>query len=389
MSAGGVDRSPLEELLRVKRVLVCCGAGGVGKTTSAAALGVAAARLGRRVLVLTIDPSRRLAETLGVAQNPVAPVPVPADRVAAAGIRPPGALDAWLLAPKLVADASVRRLIRAPGEAERLIANRIYQEVSTVVAGMHEYTAMEALHRLVEEGRYDLVVLDTPPSRNALDFLEAPKRLARLLDMRVFRAFLPRSGGLVTRAASKVVERILAAVFGAEFAGEFTTFLSAFAGLFGLLNGDVSRMRAVLGGADAAFLLVCSPAPEALAEAFFFRDKTAELGLPFCGFLLNRSRGARSSRRLPTEDLLPEKAGAEARRGLAKLIALGRAELAAAERDRALLAELATRAGAGAFAVAAPDLPAGVDDLATLRTVAEALVPGLPSSPSDGPAASA
>lgn len=357
-------------LLRDKRIVVCCGAGGVGKTTSAAALSLAAARAGRKVLVLTIDPSRRLAETLGVSQNPLAPVPLPADRAAAAGIAPPGALDAWLLAPKVVADESVRRLIKSPEDADRLIGNRIYQQVSTMVAGMHEYTAMEALHRLMEEGRYDLVVLDTPPSRNALDFLEAPGRLARLIDSRFFRAFLPKAGGLLTRAASKVVEKILSATFGAEFAGEFTSFLMSFSQLFGMLNMDVSRMRAILGGKDAAFLLICSPAPEAVDEAMFFREKTRELGLPFEGFVLNRTR-AGEERRLPDETML-EVRDDEALAAVAKLRALAQEEREAADRDRALLAELQQRAGGGA-AVAVPSLPQGADDMSTLLEVAAVL----------------
>ncbi|MGC4113086.1 MAG: ArsA-related P-loop ATPase [Myxococcales bacterium] len=358
-------------LLREKRIIVCCGAGGVGKTTTAAALSLAAARAGRRVLVLTINPSRRLAETLGVSQNPPAPVALPADRATAAGIAAPGALDAWLLNPKVVADDAVRRLIPDPAEAQRLIDNRIYQQVSTMVAGMHEYTAMEALHRLMETGRYDLVVLDTPPSRNALDFLEAPGRLARLLDMKVFKAFLPKAGGLLTRAASKIIEKILSATFGADFAGEFTAFLTAFSGLFGMLNLDVSRMRAILGGAESAFLLVCSPAPAAVDEVLFFRDKTRALELPFRGFVLNRTR-AGSGRLLPEEAMLEEKSP-EALRGLQKLQALARDEQSAAERDETLLAALSSKAGPGAAAIAVPDLAAGADDMATLLAIADLL----------------
>lgn len=358
-------------LLREKRVILCCGAGGVGKTTTAAALSLAAARAGRRVLVLTIDPSRRLAETLGVSQNPPAPVPLPADRAQAAHIAAPGSLHAWLLNPKIVADDAVHRLVSDPKEAEKLIGNRIYQQVSTMVAGMHEYTAMEALHRLMEGGAYDLVVLDTPPSRNALDFLEAPGRLARLLDMRLFRAFLPKAGGLLGRAASKVVQAVFSATFGADFAAEFTAFLSAFAGLFGSLNLDVSRMRAILGGESSAFLLVCSPAPAAVDEVLFFREKTRALELPFRGFVLNRTR-AGAGRLFPSEQML-EDPGPEALRALEKLQALARSEHAAAQRDEALIADLTARAGGGAAAIAVPDLPEGADDMATLLAIADLL----------------
>jgi len=363
----------IRQLLLEKRVLVCCGGGGVGKTTTAAALSLAAARLGRKVLVLTIDPSRRLAETLGVSRNPRDPVSLPQDRLELAGIKSPGSLHAWMLDPKLVADNAVRRLTRTEEEAERFLNNRIYQQLSTMVAGMHEYTAMEALHRLVTEGRYDLVVLDTPPSRNALDFLEAPRRLARLIDGRMIRAFLPKKGGLVTRAASKLLGGVIAGVFGDDFASEFTVFLSLFSGMFDALTTDVTQMRAFLGRQDAGFLLVSSPASSTLTEVHFFREKTTELGLPFRGFVLNRSRAWTEGKAFPSEELLPADASAEARSGLAKLQALARAEQEAAERDQSLLAELALKAGHGAVAVAVPNLPNGADDMGTLLTVADAL----------------
>src|SRR5262249_19564947 len=139
----------IESLVRGQRIIVCCGAGGVGKTTTAAALALAGARLGRRVLVLTIDPSRRLAETLGVTRNPPKPVRLPEDRLTQAEIVPPATLEAWMLDPKLVSDEAVRRLVKNDAEADRVLQNRIYQHVTAMVAGMHEYTAMEALHRFV------------------------------------------------------------------------------------------------------------------------------------------------------------------------------------------------------------------------------------------------
>jgi len=371
-SPGTLTGSGIGALLREKRIIVCCGAGGVGKTTSAAALALAAARAGRKVLVLTIDPSRRLAETLGVAQNPPSPVPLPADRAAAAGIQA-GALDAWLLDPKRIADESVRRLIADPAEQERLLQNRIYQQVSAMVAGMHEYTAMEALHRLMEEGRYELVILDTPPSRNALDFLEAPGRLGQLLDMKVFRAFLPKAGSMFSRAASRIIERVLAAVFGHEFAAELTGFLAAFAQIFGMLNLDVSRMRTILGGADAAFLLVCSPAPAAIEEVYFFRAKTRDLGLPFRGFILNRSRGHGAARVFPDASMLAPDAGPAGQAAMGKLQGMAREEQRASQRDQDLLAKLASEAGTDAVAVPVPNLPLGADDMSTLLTVADLL----------------
>lgn len=361
------------ELLRTKRIIVCCGAGGVGKTTTAAALSLAAARAGRRVLVLTIDPSKRLAETLGVSRNPPKPVAIPVDRQAAAGIKAPASLDAWMLDPKLVADESVRRLTKNPADAERVLGNRIYQQLSAMVAGMHEYTAMEALHRLVNEGRYDLVVLDTPPSRHALDFLEAPRRLSRLIEGRAIHAFLPRADSLVARAASKVIQKILGAVFGEEFAVELVSFMGLFSGIFTSLNMDVNEMRTFLSGPDVAFLLVTSPAPATLAEAHFFQDKTRELQLPFKGFVLNRSRARSGNRRFPDESIFHGSSSNEAKGALGKLQNMARVEQEAAGRDLRLLAELRGRAGKGATAIAIPELPQGADDMGTLITVADVL----------------
>ena len=364
------------ELLRTRKIIVCCGAGGVGKTTIAAALSLAAARAGRKVLVLTIDPSRRLAETLGVSRNPPAPVPLPPGRLAAAGIVAPASLDAWMLDPKLVADESVRRLVKTPEDAEKVLGNRIYQQVSSMVAGMHEYTAMEALHRLVTEGRYDLVVLDTPPSRNALDFLDAPGRLARLIEGRAMRAFLPRGDSLIARAASAVIQKILSAVFGEEFATELISFMSVFSGIFAALNMDVSTMRTFLSGPDVAFLLVASPAPATLAEAHFFQDKTRDLKLPFRGFVLNRSHACEVDRRFPDEGVLRADSGAAAKSGLTKLRELALVEQEAAKRDEALLFELRDRAGEQGTAIAVPELPQGADDMGTLITIADVLSAG-------------
>lgn len=366
------DTVRIGDLIRTRRVIVCCGAGGVGKTTTAAALSLAAARAGRRVLVLTIDPSKRLAETLGVSRNPPTPVAVPADRQAAAGISAPASLDAWMLDPKLVADESVRRLTKTPEDAQRVLGNRIYQQVSAMVAGMHEYTAMEALHRLVTEGHYDLVVLDTPPSRHALDFLEAPKRLAGLVEGRAIQAFLPKRDSLVARAASKVIEKILSAVFGEEFAQELVSFMMTFSGIFSALNVDVNAMRRFLSGPDVAFLLVTSPAASTLAEAHFFQDKTKELGLPFRGFVLNRSRARNTSKRWPDEESL-DQISPEGKSGIPKLQSFAHAELEAARRDLGLLTELQQRAGQNATAMAVPELPQGADDMITLITVADAL----------------
>ena len=160
--------SAVAKLLQDKRVVVCCGAGGVGKTTVSASLAIAAARSGRRVLVVTIDPSKRLAEALGVDRNPIEPVSVSPEFAQQAGIR--GQLSAWMLDLQLVADRVVQSFSKNPDEARRLLDNKIYRNVAAMVAGMQEYTAVQALYEFVQNDEYDLVILDTPPSAMPCDF---------------------------------------------------------------------------------------------------------------------------------------------------------------------------------------------------------------------------
>jgi hypothetical protein len=182
---------------------------------------------------------------------------------------------------------------------------------------------------------------------------------------------------LVARAASKLIERILGAVFGEDFASEFVAFISMFSGIFQSLNVDVNTMRTFLSGPDVAFLLVSSPAPTTLAEAHFFQDKTREFGLPFRGFVLNRSRALNATKAFPDSSQLRGLEGnpdaATALRGMEKLQAMAKTELEWANRDLALLRDLETRAGENATAIALPELPQGADDMGTLISVADVL----------------
>jgi anion-transporting ArsA/GET3 family ATPase len=269
-----------------------------------------------------------------------------------------------MLDPKLVADEAVRRIVKSPGDVEKLFQNRIYQHVTTMVAGMHEYTAMQALHRFVLEGRYDLVVLDTPPSRHALDFLEAPGRLSRFLDGRVFRMFMPseKGQGGARRFAGGIVNRVLGGVLGEQFASDLAVFFGTFAGVLSTISRDVTGMREFLSGPDVAFLLITSPAPAALEEALFFQGKTAELRLPFKGYVLNRSNAlGAENRHVPTLEALNRLAGPggvneAVKQALPKFVELADSELELIERDRSLLSDLAKRAGSGGFAEALPVL---------------------------------
>ena len=369
---------PLAELIQHRKVLVCCGAGGVGKTTTAAGLALAAARSGRKVLALTVDPSRRLAETLGVESNLPSPVSLPASRLECAGIEPPGELQTWMLDPQRVSDRVVRRFARDPQQAERLMGNRFYRHISRMVAGMQEYTAMEALHGFIQEGRYDLVVLDTPPSRNALAFLDGPRRLQRFFDGRIFRLFTPRDDpSLIRRAASVLIGRVMGAAFGDDNFNEMQEFFVSFKELFSLLSANAVRMRKVMQNPDeVAFLLVTSSAPDAIEDAHFFRRKTDELELPFRAFVLNRSKAYEDGRQLPDEELLGDPPTDMQRSALRKLQGLAELEFAEMRRDQQLLDELREDAGEFATAVALPELPRGAEELSSLVELSDVLMAG-------------
>jgi anion-transporting ArsA/GET3 family ATPase len=366
-------------LVAQRRILVCCGAGGVGKTTTSAALALGAARAGRRVLVLTIDPSRRLAETLGASTNTPEPVALDPRRAAAAGVRAPGSLDVWVLDPKQVSDATVRRLARTPAEAERLLDNRIYQQVTRLIAGMQEYTAMEALDAFIDRGRYDLVVLDTPPSRNALNFLEAPGRLGEFLDGRIFKVLLPQGDAGLVGTSRRIVHRVLEAVFGEQFFADLQVFFGSFAGIFAQLNGNAQRMRRRLQEPDVAFVLVTSPARQAVEDALYFEEKIASLDLPLGAFVLNRSRAALRALPAPTEALLPADPTDAQRAGVRRLMALAERERAHIQEHRRVLDELQGRTRGRVQAVAVPELGRAVEDMGGLADLATHLLDPEPS----------
>jgi anion-transporting ArsA/GET3 family ATPase len=364
----------ISEIIAGNRVIVCCGAGGVGKTTTATGLALAAARAGRSVLALTIDPSKRLAQTLGVERNLKEPAPVPASFLEAAGATS-GSLHAWMLDPQLVADRSVDKLSPTPAVAARLKSNRMYKQLSRMVAGMQEYTAMEALHGFLDGGEYDLVILDTPPSRNALDFLDGPRRLERFFDGRIFQLFLPgEKASFIGRAASSLIRRAMSGVFGEATFLELQEFFGAFENIMYALTRNALRTREMLSDAETvSFLLVTSPAPEALEDAHLFRQKVEALGLPFGGFVLNRSLAAGVARVAPDRSMLGPEPSEAALSGLRKLQRLAVLEEAAVGEDLKLLDELTQRAGEGAVALALPTFPEGAHDIAGLVRVARAL----------------
>ena len=368
----------LPGLIRDARIIVCCGAGGVGKTTVATGLALAAARRGRKVLALTVDPSRRLAETLGVQRNLRSPVPVPRAHLERAGLAGDVELDAWMLDPQQVANRVVKRFARSPEHLARLMDNRVYRQMTRMVAGMQEYTAMEAVHGFMEEGRYDLLVLDTPPSRHALDFLEGPSKLQRFFDGRIFRLFTPtEKASPIRRAAARLIRKTLGVALGEDNFDELQEFFVSIGELFTMLTGNATRTRQLLGDPETVgFLLVTSTAPEAIEDALFFRSRTGALEMPFSGFVLNRSQARLDGRTLPDETLLGAEVTQVQRSALDKLLALAEVEHADMLHDQQLLEDLREQAGPGAFAVALPDIPGGAHGLPELLELSDVLVEG-------------
>ncbi len=365
-------------LVRDMRVIVCCGAGGVGKTTVSAAMALSAAREGRRALVLTIDPARRLAQALGIPPTGAEPVQIEDVLLARAGVRlpPGGELHAWMLDPAAVLESVVDRFAPDVDAAARIRETRLYNALKEVMAGLQEHTAAEALYDFAEQGRYDLIVLDTPPSRNALDFLDAPRRLARFLDERTLAIFAPAPGSrpnALVRAASKVVTTAMSKAFTPEFVDELQQFLGAFGTLFGKMRLHAHGVRELLRGDQAAFVVITSTEEAAFEEALFFKRRVKELGLAIRGFLLNRSYAIDGHPDRPSDVVSSDPILSAA---LAKLGPLAERERRRGEADRALLARLETvgREDEGGGAGAVPDHDETVEDLPALAKLSDSIL---------------
>jgi anion-transporting ArsA/GET3 family ATPase len=282
--------SDLVERLEGMRVVVCAGSGGVGKTTTSAAIAMGLAARGARVCVVTIDPARRLADALGIEQLGSEPRRVDAARFAGHGITIEGQLWAMMLDPKRTFDELIERL--APDEKTRdeILANRIYRELSGAVAGSQEFTAVAKLYDLDRSGRFDVIVLDTPPSRNALDFLDAPDRLTGFLEGRALRLFLAPSGlaAKVVGRGTSVVFGVLRRVTGVDLMNDLSVFFAALSTVLDGFRERAAGVKALLADGATAFLIVTSPEREPVEEAIFFRGKLREAGMPFGGLVVNR-----------------------------------------------------------------------------------------------------
>jgi anion-transporting ArsA/GET3 family ATPase len=278
------------ELLADKRVCICGGSGGVGKTTISAAIAMGMAAEGRKVAVVTIDPAKRLANSLGLEELGNEPRLVDPAVFEAAGVEMKGELWAMLVDAKRTFDEVIERL--APDERTRddILANRIYQELSNAVAGSQEYTAMSKLYDLDRDHDFDLLVLDTPPSRNALDFLDAPDRLTQFLEGRALQVFL-RPTGLATRIVGRgtgVVFSVLKRVTGVDLLQDLSVFFRSLGGLIDGFKERAKQVNALLADSETVFLLVTSPEREPIDEAIFFWRKLKAARMPFGGVLVNR-----------------------------------------------------------------------------------------------------
>jgi anion-transporting ArsA/GET3 family ATPase len=280
----------LPDRLAGKRVVICAGSGGVGKTTTSAAIAMGLAARGERVCVVTIDPARRLADALGIEQLGSEPRRVDDERFAGHGIVLEGELWAMMLDPKRTFDELIERL--APDEKTRdeILANRIYRELSSAVAGSQEFTAVAKLYDLDRSGEFDVIVLDTPPSRNALDFLDAPDRLTGFLEGRALRLFLAPTGiaARVVGRGTSVVFSVLRRVTGVDLMEDLSVFFSALSGVLDGFRERAAGVKELLADPATTFLIVTSPEREPVDEAIFFRGKLREAGMPFGGLVVNR-----------------------------------------------------------------------------------------------------
>jgi anion-transporting ArsA/GET3 family ATPase len=278
----------VDGLLDRARILVCCGSGGVGKTTTAAALGLRAAERGRKVCVLTIDPARRLAQSMGLTELDNTPRAVDGVDEEAGG-----SLDAMMLDMKRTFDEIV--LTHSdPARAQQILANPFYVSLSSSFAGTQEYMAMEKLGQLKRDGRWDLIVVDTPPSRSALDFLDAPQRLGRFLDGRMIRLLLApaKAGGRaymkVLSVGMSVFTSVLTKVLGAQALKDLSLFVASLETMFGGFRERAEKTYQLLKEPGTSFIVVATPERDALREATYFVERLSQEQMPLAAVVLNR-----------------------------------------------------------------------------------------------------
>ncbi|MEX2291412.1 MAG: ArsA family ATPase [Mycobacteriales bacterium] len=370
----------VDAVLDTARILVCTGAGGVGKTTTAASLALRAAERGRRTVVLTIDPARRLAQSMGLSELDNSP-----RRVAGIDGTRGGSLDAMMLDMKRTFDEIV--LTHAePGKAQAILDNPFYQALSSSFAGTQEYMAMEKLSQLEATGAYDLIVVDTPPTRSALDFLDAPERLTTFLDGRMIKMLLApaKAGGRaylkVVSAGFTVFTNVLTKIIGASVLQDVSQFVAALETMFGGFRERAQATYDLLKAPGTAFVVVAAPERDALREAAYFVERLAQEQMPLAGLVVNRVHRSGSAcltteRALGAAQALEESGGHELAAAVLRLHA-ERRTLAARERR---LQERFSGAHPGVPVVEVAALPGDVHDLNGLRAIGADLAAGVPA----------
>ena len=361
----------IAELLGEKRVCICAGSGGVGKTTTSAAIAAGMAARGKRVAVLTIDPAKRLADSLGLPELGNTERQVDPALFAEAGVDVgDGELWAMMLDAKATFDEVVRRHAPDAETRERILSNRIYQQLSAALAGSQEYMAMEKLFEIWAEDRYDLLVLDTPPTRNALDFLDAPRRLTQFIEGRALQVFI-RPTGLATKVfgrASSMGFSVMKRITGVDLLSDLSEFFQAFSGMVGGFQERAKRVNELLADDRTSFLVVCGPQGEPIDEAVYFHRKLVEARLPFGGVIVNRVHyedGTDEEPEALTEELTSELGSAD----LAGRVAANFADYhALASRDRANVRHLANEMRARVV-IEVPYLDEDVHDLRGLMEI--------------------
>jgi anion-transporting ArsA/GET3 family ATPase len=352
-------------LLDGRRVCVMAGSGGVGKTTTSAAVAMGMAARGLKVAVVTIDPAQRLADALGLDELGNEPRRIASERFAAAGLALDGELWAMTLDVKSTFDDLIARLAPDARTREQILANRIYRELSGAIAGSQEFTAVAKLDELAQRGEFDLVVLDTPPSRNALDFLDAPERLTQFFEGRALRALLRPTGGamrLLGRGTGFLLG-VLGRVTGAELLHDLSDFFRLLGGLVGGFRTRAAQVDALLHDPATTFVLVTGPEREPIEEALRFRAELAARRMSLSGAVVNRIHADELAEREgdDLEALLAEEVGLSAALAV-RVAAAFRDEHALALRD----ADFAARLGDEVPLVRVPLLDEDVHDVAGL-----------------------
>ncbi len=365
------DKAPLdlEAMLedRTIKVVVTCGSGGVGKTTTAAAMALYAADAGRKVAVLTIDPAKRLAQSLGLGELNNEPRKVAVDHA-----DPAGELWAMMLDTSRTFDEMVSSN-STPDHAAKILANPFYKTISTSFSGTQEYMAMEKLSQLAATGEFDLIVVDTPPSRSALDFLDAPQRLSSFLDGRMIRLLAAPGRGVmrILGAGFQIFTRAVTSVVGGQMLADAATFVQLFDGMFGGFRERAQVTYDLLRSSHTAFVVVAVPEPDALREASYFADRLRQERMPLAGLVLNRTHPPLADLSLAiATSAAAELAGVAPVTAAALTIHADRLTVRAQERRmRARL----DRAHPDLPVVEVPALAFDVHDLLALRTVAAVL----------------